>query len=350
MTSITSKGHINTRLKYYVSEPKNRHLTVLTEDGYTFVLPTVNNYKPVPIIINRAQANTGQHVNLTANATFSEIRTVYGAQRYQNCIVGNQQNNTIVGGHKADILEGLGGDDVIKGGAGNDSLFGGQGADTLVGGDGNDRLDGGEGDDIISPGLGANQVYGGEGTDTVIYSGEVAMEKGIHLNLQHKMCIHEGGAEDTLHSIENAYGTAYDDMLQGDDKDNVLVGQGGNDYLTPGSGYDILNGGNGNDTYDLAAANGTVVLFNYAKDGAWDKVIMTYTNMSNLRYEKAGNNLVVRVINTQYPVFYDGSKPTVIFEGWFIDSGYHHAYIVTANGRIESRFLKRHARKAARAV
>ena len=137
-------------------------------------------------------------------------------------------------------------------------------------------------------------------------------------------------------------------MLQGDDEDNVLVGRGGDDYLAPGSGYDILNGGNGNDTYDLAAANGTVTLYNYATDRAWDKVIMTYTNMSHLRYERVGNDLIVRVINIQYPVFYDGTKPTVIFKGWFIDSRlYHHAYIDTTDGRIESKFLKRHARKAA---
>lgn len=348
MNSITSRGHVSTRLKDYTTEPKNRHLTVLTEDGYTFVLPTINNYKPVPIIINRAQATTGQHINLTANSSFTEIRTVYGSKSYQNCIIGNQQTNTVIGGSKADILQGLGGDDVLKGGAGNDTLLGGPGADTLVGGDGNDWIEGGEGDDVISPGLGNNHIDGGEGTDTVLYSGEVSTERGIHLNLKHKMCIHEENAEDTLHSIENAYGTEYDDILQGDDEDNVLVGQGGNDYLVPGSGYDILNGGNGNDTYDLATANGTVVVYNYATDRALDRLIMTYTITSNLRYEKAGNNLVIRVINTQYPVFYDGTKPTVIFRDWFIDARkYHHAYIETADGRIEAKYLHRHGMKAA---
>ncbi len=151
-----------------------------------------------------------------------------------------------------------------------------------------------------------------------------------------------------LTSIENAYGTEYNDMLQGDNQDNVLVGQGGDDYLAPGSGYDVLNGGNGKDTYDLATANGTVILYNYATDQAMDKVIMTYSTTSNLRYEKAGNDLVIRVINVQYPVFVDVTKPTVIFKGWYIDSRlYHHAYINTADGKIESRLLKMQARKAA---
>ena len=350
LTSITSRGHVNTRLINYVSEPKSRHLTVVTEDGYSFVLPPTNNYKPVPILINRERVQTGQHINLTANSTFSEVQTVYGSKDYQNCIIGNQRNNTIVGGSQADSLEGLEGDDTIKGGAGNDKIQGGPGDDILVGGDGNDELDGGEDDDVISPGHGVNVVDGGSGTDTVIYGGQVSTESGIHLNLQHKTCIHDGNSEDQLKSIENAYGTEFSDMLQGDDQDNVLVGQGGDDYLAPGSGYDLLKGGSGNDTYDLAAANGTVIISNFAKDRALDKVIMTYTNMSNLRYEKAGNDLVIRVINTQYLVFYDGTKPTVIFKGWYIDTKYHHAYVETADGRIESKFLKRHAREAARAT
>ena len=142
----------------------------------------------------------------------------------------------------------------------------------------------------------------------------------------------------------------FNDVLQGNDEDNVLVGQGGDDFLFPGSGYDILSGGSGSDTYDLSAANGTVSLHNYAADSSLDKVVMSYTNMDNLRYEKAGKDLVIRVINSRYSVFFDQSKPTVIFQGWFISSRYHHAYIDTSDGRIESKFLKRHARKAARAA
>ena len=78
---------------------------------------------------------------------------------------------------------------------------------------------GGEGDDVIAPGLGTNFVDGGNGIDTVIYNGEVVMERGIHVDLKRRLCVYEQNAEDTLHSIENAYGTEYDDMLQGDDED-----------------------------------------------------------------------------------------------------------------------------------
>ena len=61
--------------------------------------------------------------------------------------------------------------------------------------------------------------------------------------------IHQDGAKDILNNVENAYGTEYDDVLEGDDEDNVLLGLGGSDYLFPGTGYDILNGGNGNDRH-----------------------------------------------------------------------------------------------------
>ena len=147
--------------------------------------------------------------------------------------------------------------------------------------------------------------------------------------------MHDGNDEDTLMSIENAFGTVHDDVLLGDDNDNVLVGQGGNDYLVPGSGYDILNGGNGVDTYNLAAANGTVIIRNYAEDEAVDKMIMTYTNASNLIFEKANNDLVIEVINIDYPVFVDGSKPSVVIKGWYIGSLYHHVYVETKDKTVQ---------------
>jgi Ca2+-binding RTX toxin-like protein len=344
---LTSEGNVSARLKNYMSEPKNRHLTVVTEDGYSFVLPSTSSFKPVPIIINRAQATTGQHINLTASSTLSEVRTVYGSTHYENSIAGNQRNNMLIGGSEADFLEGLNGDDVLKGGAGDDTLLGGPGADILVGGDGNDRIEGGEGDDVISPGLGTNRVDGGDGTDTVIYSGEVSSGNGIHLDLQRNVCIHANSAEDVLLGIENAYGTEYNDVMQGDDEDNMLVGQGGDDHLLPGSGYDVLDGGNGRDTYNLASANGTVAIINYATDRAMDRVIMSYTDVSNLRYQKAGNDLVLRVINTQHPVFYDVTKPTVVFRGWYFNAQHQHAYIDAADGRIGNTLLKRHSRDAA---
>ena len=340
LTSLSGDGLVGVRIMDYNFHLQEhaRHLVVTTSDGISFVLPVANdtttssNYKPIPISINMAQTTTGQHMHLTAYTDFTEVRTVYGSSRYQNTIIGNGQNNTLVGGVNADLIQGLDGGDILKGGDGNDVIEGGSGADTLVGGDGDDNLDGGEDNDIISPGSGTNQVDGGSGTDTVLYSGDASKEEGISLDLSTRTCIHDGNAQDTLNNIENAYGTEYDDVLQGDDKDNVLVGQGGSDYLAPGSGYDILNGGNGNDTYDLSTANGTVTIENYADDGTWDLVIMGYANLSHIWYEIVGHDVIIRAINVQHPIFYDGDMPAVVFKSFTVNSTYQHTTLEMADG------------------
>ena len=341
MTSLSGDGLVGVKIVDYNFEilEHARHLMVTTGDGITFVLPVANtsdtsNYKPIPVSINMAQYTNGQHLNITAYPDFSEVRTVYGASKYQNMIVGNSQNNTLVGGIQQDYLQGLDGDDTLKGGDGDDVLEGGRGMDILVGGDGNDTLDAGEDDDVIAPGSGANQVNGGEGTDTVLYSGDNTNKQGIVLDLGLGTCVHDVNMQDTLTGIENAYGTEYDDFLTGDDSDNVLVGKGGNDILAPGTGYDLLNGGNGSDLYDVTDADGTVTIDNFAADRVVDLIALSYANLSSLWYEIAGDNVVIRVINPQFPVFYDGSRPAVVLAGFMKGSEYQHANIETADGII----------------
>ena len=49
-----------------------------------------------------------------------------------------------------------------------------------------------------------------------------------------------GGGKDTLVSIENLYGSPYNDVLTGDAHDNMIVGGAGNDTLYGGGGNDTL--------------------------------------------------------------------------------------------------------------
>jgi serralysin len=51
--------------------------------------------------------------------------------------------------------------------------------------------------------------------------------------------------------IEKATGTAFVDILVGNDADNFIEGGGGGDSLNGGAGTDTLAGGSGNDFYDL---------------------------------------------------------------------------------------------------
>ncbi|MCA3324932.1 MAG: hypothetical protein INF69_14630, partial [Roseomonas sp.] len=68
----------------------------------------------------------------------------------------------------------------------------------------------------------------------------------------------------TLSGIENAFGSAGDDFLLGNDLANLLGGGAGNDSLAGGNGADTLNGGLGNDT--LVGGNGADSLLGSVAD------------------------------------------------------------------------------------
>ncbi|WP_439577096.1 M10 family metallopeptidase C-terminal domain-containing protein [Elioraea sp.] len=64
---------------------------------------------------------------------------------------------------------------------------------------------------------------------------------------------------DTLANIENLIGSAFDDVLIGNDGPNTLWGGAGNDLLDGGAGRDVLYGGDGNDTLLGGAGNDVLV-------------------------------------------------------------------------------------------
>ncbi|OYU33883.1 MAG: hypothetical protein CFE35_17885 [Novosphingobium sp. PASSN1] len=172
-------------------------------------------------------------------AVVSEIRGGLG----NDTIVGSDEAEVILGGPEPkdrtglpaflgaddDNLQGLGGDDTLSGADGNDILDGGAGNDRLKGGRGNDTLTGGEGNDLID---------GSSGADKVTYATALA---GVRVNLAIADAQQTVGAgTDTLISIENVTGSAFDDRLTGNDGNNTLDGLGG---------LDRMAGGLGNDTY-----------------------------------------------------------------------------------------------------
>jgi len=217
-------------------------------------------------------------------------------------------HNLIEGRGGDDIISGLAGNDTLDGGAGNDTLDGGTGNDLLIGGDGNDTLVGGAGanlldggagsdmvdysassaaisvdlslsfvqilddtlvgiegvigtqyndtllgdgnDNVLEGGGGADLLDGGAGKDTASYSASSAAVL-VDLNL----AVQAGGGAgndavgDTLVSIENVAGSAFDDTLLGDGNDNVLAGL---------AGADSIDGGGGNNTVDYSASTNWV--------------------------------------------------------------------------------------------
>src|SRR5262245_56665977 len=132
--------------------------------------------------------------------------------------IGDDGDNTLTGTALANEIHGVGG---------NDTLAGLAGEDMLDGGDGDDMLDGGTGVDTAS--------YASAGSGVTV-SLAVAGPQST-----------DGAGVDTLVSIENLAGSAFEDQLTGDAVANVISGLDGNARLEGGAGNDTLLGGTGDD-------------------------------------------------------------------------------------------------------
>lgn len=194
------------------------------------------------------------------------------------------------GTNGADTLTGGPGDDTLYGFAGNDTLYGGKGDDVLAGNEGNDKLYGGEGDDYLLGGPGDDLLDGGPGNDWASYE-DATSGVTVNLNLTGPQNT-GGGGKDTLVSIENLYGSPYNDVLTGDAHDNMIVGGAGNDTLYGGGGNDTLWGGAGNDTLDGGDGD------DYLVGGAGDDVLKGGKGSDWASYEDATSGVAVDLTKT----------------------------------------------------
>ena len=135
---------------------------------------------------------------------------------------------------------------IVEGTDNADVLVGGSESEVLLGLGGNDHLMGGVGgDDVLDGGAGADLIDGGIGFDTLVFWTATA---GVALSL---VTGGTGGdaVGDVYISIENIYGTAFDDLLEGDNQANTILGGDGDDVIRGRGGHDLLFGGNGSDTF-----------------------------------------------------------------------------------------------------
>ena len=151
-------------------------------------------------------------------------------------VTGSSLNDLLTGSASANELKGADGDDTLSGLGGNDLLVGGTGADSLLGGDGNDTLVGGAGIDILG---------GGAGTDRAQYNDATA---GLTADLQDAANNTGFAGGDSFFSIEDLYGSNFDDNLRGNGGANSIFGANGNDIIFGRNGADSLFGLNDNDT------------------------------------------------------------------------------------------------------
>ena len=248
----------------------------------------------VDLRLSGAQVSAGA----AGGDTLTGVENLVGSN-FADTLHGSAVANRLAGGAGADILNGHGGNDLLVGGAGADQLTGGAGIDTVdysasgagvmvdlvagtgLGGDaqgdaltgienitgsaladhltgdaGVNMLLGGARDDTLHGGAGADTLDGGAGSDFANYQGSAA---AVTLDLLAGTVSGGDAQGDVLTSIENLYGSSFDDQLTGDNGRNVIGGENGNDTIIGHGGDDALNGEAGNDTLDGGDGNDRLV-------------------------------------------------------------------------------------------
>ena len=168
------------------------------------------------------------------------------------------------------------------------------GADTIIGNAGADQIFAGGGNDVIKGGGGADTIDGGAGRDTATYE-----DSGVGVEVSLVTGKGKGGTAegDTLKSIEDLFGSKFDDKLIGNAQDNKLDGQDGNDTLKGGGGADTLVGGLGNDIMEI--------------DGTDDKAF-------------GGEGIDTLIANSGYGLKINLSSGFVDYNPFSDSWGYHH--------------------------
>jgi len=107
--------------------------------------------------------------------------------------------------------------------------------DVLIGDEGNNSLRGNAGIDYFDGGAGIDTVNFGFGFEKSAITADLSQNRATYID--------DAGVEivETLINIENLGGTAFDDILIGDDGSNVFNGSKGDDLLTGGAGADKFN-------------------------------------------------------------------------------------------------------------
>jgi Ca2+-binding RTX toxin-like protein len=218
---------------------------------------------------------------LTANLSTAGSKVTLGPSDIDTLLSveilrGGGANDVMLGGNTSAItMFGFGGDDVLITGQGGGTAFGGSGNDLVVG----------QGDDAwLSGGAGNDRILGSGKRDTVDYSYSTV---GVRLNLyngaQSTVTVSEADI-DIVSQVDNAVGSAFNDVLLaygtsgtlwgGDGNDQLVVGYtggrafggDGNDLVAGQNSSDILSGGPGNDLI-LGGGGNDLVDYGYATVG-----------------------------------------------------------------------------------
>ena len=246
------------------------------------------------------------------------------AQKWRTEGPNQPSNGVFTGTVNPDIIKGTAGADVMAGGAGDDIYYVNHGNDVVT-----EQLGGGR-DTVyttVSYTMGANieEVHLaaaglgviGNGSGNVFHvdvaGGHVL--HGVGSNNSATYAGSKAGAtasiapfggstaflpgRDVLVNISSVTGSAYDDVLTGNELANTLSGGLGNDTLQGGKGDDVLTGGLGDDIYVFARGDGADVITELSADAGYDAIsFLAGVNIDQLWFRQVGADLEVSTIGT----------------------------------------------------
>ncbi|WP_156885695.1 beta strand repeat-containing protein [Massilia niastensis] len=231
-----------------------------------------------------ATAGVNVNLNLLAaqNTVGAGIDTLIGIE---NLLGSDAGADSLVGDLEDNILRGYGGNDRLNGEEGSNLLDGRDGNDVFVAYLGDDIIEGGAGIDTVDYSLALESV------NVMLASGTRDNANGLGYSVKHDLApgyvpgatsvagVASGGGNDKLYDVENATGSAFNDLLVGGDGANVLNGMGGADRMIGGNGSDVYYVDNAGDVVSETTAGAT---------GGTDTVVTSVTttlgaNLENLR-------------------------------------------------------------------
>ncbi|GIT93233.1 hypothetical protein JANAI62_37230 [Jannaschia pagri] len=192
--------------------------------------------------------------------TLTSIENLRGSA-LDDVLRGDNTANVIEGGASADVIDGQGGSDtasyehsdarvVINLGA-NFEAGGHAAGDTLTS---IENLRGSAFGDVLRGDGTNNEIEGGAGADVIDGQGGTNLASYAHSDARVVINLGQGffsGGDalgDTLLNIQNLRGSAFDDVIRGDDAANLVEGGDGNDELDGLVENDTLRGNDGDDT------------------------------------------------------------------------------------------------------
>jgi Ca2+-binding RTX toxin-like protein len=283
--------------------------------------------------INGLTLNAQSATGGSGNDTLINIDQIQAGSQWDDILVGNASNNWIRGYYGNDIIDGGDGIDtwyidwsnvsttaslltaaqnsamgiVMTGDAAGetiykmeniyssygDSLYGNEVANDLYG---RGMLEGFKGgDNLRGAGANATASYANAGSSLAGLSITTGLGVGVTATLTTTISVSNVGdaASDTYVNINNLMGSAFNDILIGNNSANTINGGSGNDMLQGLGGADTFIGGAGTDTvtYANSTAGVTVELFSTNTGGTNDAAGDSFNSIENLTGSIFNDNL-----------------------------------------------------------